>query len=212
MAKVELQGILKAFGATPVLHGVDLAVRDGEFVAIVGPSGCGKSTLLRILAGLETADAGRVAIGGRDVTGERASRRDLAMVFQSYALYPHLSVAENIAVPLRMRELSAAQRFPGLGRVFGGPRAAIVRRVEDLAGKLEIEHLLARKPGQLPAGSGSAWRWHARSCVSRRRSCSTSRCRTSTPSCESTPERRSRSFTAGSARRSSTSRTIRSRR
>ena len=152
MAEVALRGIVKAFGATPVLRDVDLAVRDGEFVAVVGPSGCGKSTLLRILAGLETADAGRIVIAGRDVTGESASRRDLAMVFQSYALYPHLSVADNIAVPLSMRELSAWQRLPVVGRAFGGPRSRIARRVEETAERLEIEHLLARKPGQLSGG------------------------------------------------------------
>ena len=152
MAAVELQGISKSFGATRVLRGVDLAVDDGEFVAIVGPSGCGKSTLLRALAGLEEVDEGSIRIGDRDVTHERASDRDLAMVFQSYALYPHLSVAENIAVPLRMRELSSLQRLPFVGRIFGGSSGKISAKVAETAKRLEIEHLLGRKPGQLSGG------------------------------------------------------------
>ena len=102
----------------PVLSGVDLDVRDGEFVTLVGPSGCGKSTLLRILAGLEAADSGRVVIDGRDVSAVRPAARNLAMVFQSYALYPHLTVGQNMATPLKMRDLTRMQRLPVLGPIF----------------------------------------------------------------------------------------------
>lgn len=100
MATIELSGIRKSFDGTDVLKGVDLAIDDGEFVSLVGPSGCGKSTLLRIIAGLEPQGSGEVRIGGEPVDGVRPSQRNLAMVFQSYALYPHLGVFDNIAVPL----------------------------------------------------------------------------------------------------------------
>jgi multiple sugar transport system ATP-binding protein len=96
MASVELQGLRKAFGSVEVIHGDDLAVRDGEFVALVGPSGCGKSTLLRIIAGLEDATDGDVLIGDRVVTELNARQRNVAMVFQNYALYPHMTVRDNI--------------------------------------------------------------------------------------------------------------------
>ncbi|MEM6849476.1 MAG: ABC transporter ATP-binding protein [Pseudomonadota bacterium] len=152
-ATLTMRGIAKAFGATPVLHDVDLEVRAGEFLTLVGPSGCGKSTLLRILAGLEAADAGTVSIGGRDVTGVRAADRDLAMVFQSYALYPHLSVAANMAAPLVQRELSAFGRLPVVGPLISrGARKRIAARVEEAAEILEINALLERKPGQLSGG------------------------------------------------------------
>ena len=107
MAGITLQNISKSFGATRVLRDVDLDIRDGEFLTLVGPSGCGKSTLLRIIAGLESQSGGHVAIGGRAVDQVRASERDLAMVFQSYALYPHLTVRQNIETPLRLRDLNA---------------------------------------------------------------------------------------------------------
>ena len=122
---------------------------------MVGPSGCGKSTLLRILAGLDSQTSGTVAIGGTCVDGRRAADRDLAMVFQSYALYPHLTVAENIAVPLTMRRLSVAQRLPLLGGLLPGTRARraeIARTVRDAAETLGIAALLDRKPGQLSGG------------------------------------------------------------
>ncbi len=107
-----IEGIEKAFGKTRILKGVSLNLREGEFLSLVGPSGCGKTTLLRIIAGLESADAGSVRIGGKDVTRLRAADRDIAMVFQNYALYPHLSVAQNLAVPLVMRRLSSLERVP----------------------------------------------------------------------------------------------------
>jgi ABC-type sugar transport system ATPase subunit len=112
VAGITITGIEKRFGATVVLRDISLTVEPGEFVALVGPSGCGKTTLMRIIAGIETADSGDISIGGRAVTRLPPAERDVAMVFQSYALYPHLTVRENIAVPLAMRRLSAVQRLP----------------------------------------------------------------------------------------------------
>jgi len=155
MADLSITSITKRFADTPVLKGVTLEVPDGEFVSLVGPSGCGKSTLLRIIAGLEAPTSGCVAIGGEDVTDIRAADRNLSMVFQSYALYPHLTVAENIAVPLRMREMSGLQRLPFLGRVMPGTRDQrlhISQAVHQAAEMLEIAMLLDRKPGQLSCG------------------------------------------------------------
>ena len=155
MAKLSLNGITKGFGSQAVLKGVDLEVADGEFLTIVGPSGCGKSTLLRIVAGLEHHDAGEVHIAGQRADDRRPSERDVAMVFQSYALYPHLSVRENISVPLRYRRLSRLQRLPLAGAWLPGARAAlsgIGREVGAVARLLDIEHLLERRPSQLSGG------------------------------------------------------------
>ncbi len=134
---VRLEGIVKRHGTLTVLHGIDLAIAAGEFFALLGPSGSGKTTTLRILAGLEPHDAGRVIQDGVDVTHREPGERDVAMVFQSYALYPHMSVYENIAFPLRM---------------IGTPGADIDLAVREAATKVHIEHLLARKPGQLSGG------------------------------------------------------------
>ena len=106
VASVEISGLSKCFGDTTVLHPTDLTIEEGEFVVLVGPSGCGKSTLLRMIAGLEVPSTGRVVIGERDVTDAAPSDRGLAMVFQSYALYPHLTVAENIAFPLKVAKVA----------------------------------------------------------------------------------------------------------
>jgi multiple sugar transport system ATP-binding protein len=155
MAEIEIRAVRKAFDSAEVLTGVDLTIGDGEFISLVGPSGCGKSTLLRIIAGLERQTSGEVRIDGTLVDGVRPSARNLAMVFQSYALYPHLSVFDNIAVPLRMKRLSALQRFPLVGRFFPGRRSAeraIRGDVERVAAQLEISSLLKRKPGQLSGG------------------------------------------------------------
>ena len=155
MANIELSAIRKSFQTTDVLKGVELTIADGEFVSLVGPSGCGKSTLLRVIAGLEQQTSGEVRIGGQRVDHVRPSARNLAMVFQSYALYPHLSVFDNIAVPLRMKRLSTIERLPVLGRLL--PNRYRVERgiradVERVADHLEITPLLARKPGQLSGG------------------------------------------------------------
>jgi multiple sugar transport system ATP-binding protein len=155
MADIQLSGIRKSFGETRVLNGIDLRVRNGEFLTLVGPSGCGKSTLLRIIAGLEAQTEGDVSIGDRSVNEVRASDRDLAMVFQSYALYPHLTVRDNMLTPLRLRDLTTTQRLPLIGRFMPGaaPKIAAMRRmVAETADILKIEELLDRKPGQLSGG------------------------------------------------------------
>jgi multiple sugar transport system ATP-binding protein len=151
---VTMAGIAKQFGATSVLRGIDLDIRAGEFITILGPSGCGKSTLLRIIAGLEPQSAGTVTIDGMSMDGLPPDRRDIAMVFQSYALYPHLTVAENIAVPLRMRRLSRLQRLPGARALPAVRRiaASIGEAVQSVAATLRLQSLLARKPAQLSGG------------------------------------------------------------
>jgi len=136
-ASVRLQGIVKRHGATTVLHGIDLEIRPGEFLVLLGPSGSGKTTTLRILAGLETVSEGTVTMDGADVTMKEPGERDVAMVFQSYALYPHMTVAQNIGFPLKM---------------VGTPGGEIERSVADAAAKVDIGHLLARTPGQLSGG------------------------------------------------------------
>ncbi|MGY4372435.1 multiple sugar transport system ATP-binding protein [Bradyrhizobium sp. i1.3.6] len=155
MASVSIDSIHKNYGATSVLRGVSLSIADGEFLTLLGPSGCGKSTLLRILAGLEVQDAGSLSIGERAVDNLRPKCRDVAMVFQSYALYPHMTVASNMGLPLRMRRLSTFQRLPLLGRLLPGTAriaAEIDAEVTRTAKSLGIGHLLARKPGELSGG------------------------------------------------------------
>ncbi|HWA39716.1 MAG TPA: ABC transporter ATP-binding protein [Burkholderiales bacterium] len=136
-ARVELEGIVKRHGAVTALAGIDLEVRAGEFFSLLGPSGSGKTTTLRILAGLERADAGTVRVNGEDVTRLEPGERDVAMVFQSYALYPHMTVAENIGFPLKMT---------------GFPKDQIFQSVKEAAARVRIDHLLDRKPGQLSGG------------------------------------------------------------
>ncbi|MGH6923654.1 MAG: ABC transporter ATP-binding protein [Propylenella sp.] len=137
MASLELRRVKKRFGAVEVIHGVDLKIDDGEFVVFVGPSGCGKSTLLRIIAGLEEATGGDIHIDGERVNDVPAAKRGLAMVFQSYALYPHMSVRKNLSFGLETMRT---------------PRAEIKRRVAEAAEILQIEQLLERRPGQLSGG------------------------------------------------------------
>ncbi len=155
MASLTITQLSKSFGATPVLRDVSLAIRDGEFLTLVGPSGCGKTTLLRIVAGLDHADAGSVHIGGEPVDSLPPKQRDVAMVFQSYALYPYMTVRENLALPLAMRRLSRGQRLPLLGRWWPGAaaaRRAIDERVLAAAQPLGLTPLLARRPAQLSGG------------------------------------------------------------
>ena len=155
MPGVLINGVTKSFGGAPILSGVSLEMAEGEFIALVGPSGCGKSTLMRIAAGIEQPDQGRIEIAGRDVTRRRAADRDVAMVFQSYALYPHLTAAENIAVPLAMRRLNGWQRAPFLGRFLPGTpgiRQGIQADVQKAGRALGLAGLLDRKPGQLSGG------------------------------------------------------------
>ncbi len=137
MAALAIEGVAKGFGRTRVLKGIDLAVETGEFLILVGPSGCGKSTLLNLVAGLEQPDAGRILIGGRDVSRLPSKDRDIAMVFQSYALYPNMTVAQNIAFGLEMR---------------GVPKPRRDAAVQRVAKMLQIEPLLARKPAALSGG------------------------------------------------------------
>ncbi|MBX9468384.1 MAG: sn-glycerol-3-phosphate ABC transporter ATP-binding protein UgpC [Rhizobium sp.] len=137
MADVSLRGVKKQFGALSVIKGVDLDVKDGEFCVFVGPSGCGKSTLLRMIAGLEDITEGSLAIGGKDMTSIGPSERGVAMVFQSYALYPHMTVSENIGFGLKMT---------------GHSKAMIAERTAVAAKLLQLEPLLDRKPGQLSGG------------------------------------------------------------
>src|SRR5579859_5814943 len=138
MAQVQLEKVTKVYpGGVTAVHGVDLEVADREFVVLVGPSGCGKTTTLRMIAGLETITAGEIRIGGRVVNGLAPKERDVAMVFQNYALYPHMSVYKNLAFGLRMRGLD---------------REEIEKRVRAAAKMLDIEHLLDRKPRALSGG------------------------------------------------------------
>ncbi|MBF0680867.1 MAG: sn-glycerol-3-phosphate ABC transporter ATP-binding protein UgpC [Devosia sp.] len=137
MASVELAGVVKSFGNFPVIHGLDLAIEDGSFTVFVGPSGCGKSTLLRMVAGLEDVSDGEVRIGGSDVTDADPVARGIAMVFQNYALYPHMSVRQNIGFPLRMQ---------------GVDRKTVAQRVTEAAEVLQLQDLLERKPAQLSGG------------------------------------------------------------
>ena len=137
MASVAFQDLKKSFGRVDVLHGVSADIADGEFLVLVGPSGCGKSTLLRMVAGLEDITGGTLQIGGRVVNDVPPKQRDIAMVFQNYALYPHLSVAENMAFSLTLA---------------GAPRAEKDRRVRDAAQILGLSELLDRKPRQLSGG------------------------------------------------------------
>jgi multiple sugar transport system ATP-binding protein len=155
MSVLSLSNITKSFGANHILKGVSLEAEPGEFIALVGPSGCGKSTLLRIVAGLEHADSGEISLAGKTLSNLTAADRNIAMVFQSYALYPHLTAGQNIAVPLAMRRLTATQRLPIIGNLMPGQKAirqGILTEVKAMAASLKIGHLLDRKPGQMSGG------------------------------------------------------------
>lgn len=155
MSTLTLRDISKSYGTNRILDGISLEAAEGEFIALVGPSGCGKSTLLRILAGLDHADEGSIAIAGRDITAAHPADRNMAMVFQSYALYPHLTAAQNIAVPLAMRDLTTMERMPLIGPLIPSQRrkrAFIQKQVRATATSLKIDHLLDRKPAQMSGG------------------------------------------------------------
>src|SRR6516165_1518076 len=137
MASVAIRDVRKSFGATSVIHGVDISIRNGEFVTLVGPSGCGKSTLLRMIAGLEEITSGEIRIGERVVNDVPPKERDIAMVFQNYALYPHMTVADNMAFSLKLKR---------------APKAEIAARVDKAAGILGLRPLLERYPRQLSGG------------------------------------------------------------
>jgi multiple sugar transport system ATP-binding protein len=137
MAKVDIKGVRKSFGELEVVHGIDVSIGDGEFVVLVGPSGCGKSTLLRMIAGLESISGGEIAIGGRVVNSVPPRDRDIAMVFQNYALYPHMTVLDNMAFSLKLRKAD---------------KAVIDQRVKQAAEILGLSDYLARYPRQLSGG------------------------------------------------------------
>ncbi|KFL28099.1 hypothetical protein JP74_03835, partial [Devosia sp. 17-2-E-8] len=137
MATIDLVDLKKDYGNSPAVKGINLNVADGEFIVLVGPSGCGKSTLLRMVAGLETVTDGIVRIAGKDVNKAEPAERDIAMVFQNYALYPHMTVRQNLEYGLKNR---------------GVPRPEIDKRVKEAADILEIGQFLERKPRQLSGG------------------------------------------------------------
>ena len=177
MTAVELTSIKKSFGAVDVIKGVDLDIEEGEFVVFVGPSGCGKSTLLRLIAGLEDITSGTMKIGGEVVNDVPPSKRGIAMVFQSYALYPHMSVYNNMAFGMKLAQ-----------REQGGDRQARPRTRPRSCSSRPTSTACRRRS---PAASASASRSAARSCATRRSSCSTSRCPTSTRRSASRPASRS---------------------
>src|SRR5881227_1336260 len=198
MASVTLRGLAKTYdpGGTQAVADLSLDVHDGEFFVLLGPSGCGKTTVLRCIAGLETPSAGEIRIGDRDVTQLSPGERDVAMVFQSHALYPHLSAWGNIAFGLEVR---------------GVPSAEFARRVEQAAQRLGLTGALERRAGAR-AESGSGWPWLGQSCASPTCFSTTSRSHTSTRLSAATCVPSCSSCTARSGSPSSTSPTIRSRR
>ena len=137
MASIELKNIEKSFGSNKVINKFDIKIKDGEFIVLVGPSGCGKSTLLRMISGLETVDKGEIYLDNKIINNLIPSKREIAMVFQSYALYPHMSVFENMAFGLKMEKI---------------PKSEINQKVNNAAATLQIEDLLERKPKQLSGG------------------------------------------------------------
>ena len=137
MADIRIRDLHKRFGPVPILRGIELEISDGEFVVFVGPSGCGKSTLLRLIAGLESSTSGSIHIGGRDLTHAPASQRQVAMVFQSYALYPHMTVEQNLSFGMRMRGL---------------PTATVRQKLARAVDMLQLQPYLQRRPGELSGG------------------------------------------------------------
>ncbi len=186
MAEIEFRRVTKRYGSgNPVVAAVELSIASRELLVILGPSGSGKTTLLRLLAGLESPDSGGVWMDGRDVTRVAPHRRDVAMVFQNPALYPHLSVFDNIAFGLRARSV---------------PRSQVRARVNTMAGLLGLDALLTRRPAELSGVNASAWRSAARSYASLGSCSATSRSRASTLRSAPPSARRSPSCTAASTR------------
>ncbi len=169
MGSVVLKNVCKSYGDTHVIRDVSLEIPDGEFCVLVGPSGCGKSTLLRMIAGLEEISGGTVGINDRDVTDVEPKMRDIAMVFQSYALYPQMTVRENMGFALKMAKMS---------------KADINQKVESTAELRAYRHCWSGYRKICPAVSASGLLWGAPSCVTHKCSCSTSLCRTWMPNCE----------------------------
>jgi ABC-type sugar transport system ATPase subunit len=168
MASVEFRQVTKMFGGFTAVDKVDLEIGDGEFVCLLGPSGCGKTTSLRMIAGLETPTQGQVIIAGRDVTGVPPRDRQISMVFQDYALYPHMTLIDYIAYPLKVRESRQTSGMPAPAK--SPARCASVNCSTACLRRSQ-------------AGSSSVHRWHAPSSTHRRSTFSTSRSPTSTPSC-----------------------------
>ena len=168
MANLTIRNLQKGFDGHQIIKGIDLDVKDREFVVFVGPSGCGKSTLLRLIAGLEDVTSGSIELDGREITQVTPAKRDLAMVFQTYALYPHMTVGKNLSFALDLA---------------GTPKAEVKKKVDEAARILELGPPLERKPKQLSGGQRSASRSAAPSCATRKSSCSTNPCPTSTPPC-----------------------------
>jgi len=160
MSGLALQQLSRRSGDRVLLEGLDLAVAPGECLALLGPSGCGKTTTLRLVAGLDPCSSGRILLGGEDITHRPAGERQVAMVFQSYALFPHLDVGENLALGLRTR---------------GVPRPERDRRIAAVLELLELGPLVRRRPAQLSGGSASGWPWRGPCCASRGSCCSTNR-------------------------------------
>jgi ABC-type sugar transport system ATPase subunit len=185
-AGLALQGVCAAHGAVEVLRAIDLTVARGELLVVLGPSGAGKSTLLRVVAGLQATTAGRVSIAGRDVTRLRPGRRNVSMVFQSYALFPHLTVADNIGFGLLVRDT---------------PRAARRERAERATAAVGCAHLLDRHPHQLSGGERQRVALAGHLFASRTCSCSTSHCPIWTSSCARRPGRSCGRCTSGWAAR-----------
>ena len=186
MATLTITSLRKRFGAVEVLKDINLEAGTGEFIALVGPSGCGKSTLLAMIAGLETVSEGEIRIDGALVNAVAPKDRDIAMVFQSYALYPTMTARQNMTFGMESR---------------GVPRTEQEAAIKRVSALLQIEPLLGRQAGASSrAASGREWRWAARWSAIRSCSCSTSLCRIWTPSCVSTCAPRSRSCISASAR------------
>ena len=182
MASVTIASVKKNFGEVPILHGVDIDIQDGSFTVLVGPSGCGKSTLLRMIAGLEQISSGEIRIGNKRVNDLPPKERDIAMVFQNYALYPHMTVRQNMAFSLELAKES---------------KSDIETKVHRAAEILALDPLPNATPVNCLAANVNVSPWDARLCVTHRFSYSTNPSLTSTPNCVSPCAARSKNYTNG---------------